>query len=180
MSHDGFTLLDLLSHNERHNHANGEHNRDGHRRNLSFNCGVEGPTDDPAVQALRGRLQRALLASTLLAQGTPMLAAGDELGHRQRGNNNPYCQDNELTWIDWLAADADLIEFTARLIGAASAPAAVCQPLVQRQARSARSDRCRLAAVRRQSPERRSLAQRRPAPAGLPVRARRAVARLRC
>ena len=113
VSHDGFTLRDLVSYNERHNHANGENNRDGHGHNLSNNCGVEGPTDDPQVNALRGRLQRALLATTLLAQGTPMLCAGDELGHSQRGNNNPYCQDNAITWIDWAAADDDLIDFTA-------------------------------------------------------------------
>ena len=113
VSHDGFTLRDLVSYNQRHNQANGEDNRDGHGHNLSRNCGVEGPTDDPQVNALRGRLQRALLATTLLAQGTPMLCAGDELGHSQRGNNNPYCQDNAITWIDWAAADDDLIDFTA-------------------------------------------------------------------
>ena len=116
VSHDGFTLRDLVSHAERHNLANGEGNRDGHGHNLSINGGIEGPTDDAVVNALRGRLQRALLATTLLAQGTPMLAAGDELGHTQRGNNNPYCQDNEITWIDWRLADADLCEYTARLI----------------------------------------------------------------
>jgi len=113
VSHDGFTLRDLVSYNERHNLANGEHNRDGHGHNLSNNCGVEGATDDPQVNALRARLQRALLATALLAQGTPMLCAGDELGHSQRGNNNPYCQDNDITWIDWKQADGDLIEFTA-------------------------------------------------------------------
>jgi glycogen operon protein len=116
VSHDGFTLRDLVSHVERHNHANGEDNRDGHGHNLSCNCGVEGPTDEPAINELRGRLQRALIATTLLAQGTPMLAAGDELGHTQRGNNNPYCQDNEITWIDWANADATLIDFTARVL----------------------------------------------------------------
>jgi glycogen operon protein len=116
VSHDGFTLHDLVSYAERHNLANGEGNRDGHGHNLSINGGVEGPTDDAVVNALRGRLQRALLATTLLAQGTPMLAAGDELGHTQRGNNNPYCQDNEITWIDWERADADLFAFTARLL----------------------------------------------------------------
>jgi glycogen debranching enzyme GlgX len=113
VSHDGFTLRDLLSYNARHNEANGEDNRDGHGHNLSHNCGIEGPTDDPLVNTLRGRLQRALLATTLLAQGTPMLCAGDELGHSQRGNNNPYCQDNALTWIGWDQADEDLIDFTA-------------------------------------------------------------------
>jgi glycogen operon protein len=116
VSHDGFTLLDLLSYNRRHNLANGEHNRDGHGHNLSFNCGAEGVTPDASVNALRKRLQRALLATTLLAQGTPMLCAGDELGHSQHGNNNPYCQDNPTTWIDWSHADEDLIAFTARVI----------------------------------------------------------------
>ena len=113
VSHDGFTLADLVSHNERHNEANGEDNRDGHGNNLSNNCGAEGPTDDAHINELRGRMQRALLATTLLAQGTPMLCAGDELGHSQRGNNNPYCQDNEITWIDWTQANDDLIDFTA-------------------------------------------------------------------
>ena len=116
VSHDGFTLLDLLSYNQRHNLANGENNRDGHGHNLSFNCGVEGATDDFETNALRGRLQRALLATTLLAQGTPMLCAGDELGHTQQGNNNPYCQDNATTWIDWDHADDDLIAFTTHVI----------------------------------------------------------------
>ena len=116
VSHDGFTLRDLVSYNNRHNEANGENNRDGHGHNLSHNCGTEGPTDDAQINALRGRLQRALLATTLLAQGTPMLCAGDELGHSQRGNNNPYCQDNALTWIDWRQADDDLIAFTAQVL----------------------------------------------------------------
>ncbi len=116
VSHDGFTLRDLLSYNQRHNLANGENNRDGHGHNLSFNCGAEGVTKDAKVNALRGRLQRALLATTLLAQGTPMLCAGDELGHTQQGNNNPYCQDNATTWIDWTTADDDLIAFTAHVL----------------------------------------------------------------
>ena len=116
VSHDGFTLRDLVSYAEKHNEANGEHNRDGTSNNLSVNCGVEGTSADPNVLALRGRLQRALLATTLLAQGIPMLSAGDELGHTQRGNNNPYCQDNEITWIDWARADEDLITFSARMI----------------------------------------------------------------
>jgi glycogen debranching enzyme GlgX len=116
ISHDGFTLRDLLSYNERHNLANFEANRDGTANNLSFNCGVEGPSDDDVVNTLRRRLQRAVLATNLLAQGTPMLAAGDELGHTQGGNNNPYCHDSPVTWIDWSAADADLIAFTAHAI----------------------------------------------------------------
>jgi glycogen operon protein len=116
VSHDGFSLADLLAYNERRNEANGENNRDGHGHNISFNCGVEGETADATVLALRGRLKRALLATTLLSQGTPMLAAGDELGHTQRGNNNPYCQDNAITWIDWTRADPELTEFTAWVI----------------------------------------------------------------
>jgi len=116
VSHDGFTLRDLVSYNQRHNLANQEDNRDGHGHNLNYNCGAEGPSPDPAVNALRARLQRALLATTLLAQGTPLVCAGDELGHTQGGNNNPYCQDNPTTWIDWAASDDDLIAFTARVI----------------------------------------------------------------
>jgi glycogen operon protein len=106
----------MLSYNHRHNLANGENNADGHGHNLSNNCGVEGPCDVPSVNALRAKLQRALLATTLLAQGTPMLCAGDELGHSQNGNNNPYCQDNETTWLDWSQADAALIAFTAQVL----------------------------------------------------------------
>ena len=117
VSHDGFTLADLVSYNQRHNEANLEHNRDGHNDNLSFNCGEEGPSTDPVVMEFRARLQRALLANTLLAQGTPMLCAGDELGHTQHGNNNPYCQDNPTTWINWSAADRDLLAFTQHVVG---------------------------------------------------------------
>ncbi|HEU4460840.1 MAG TPA: glycogen debranching protein GlgX [Methylibium sp.] len=116
VSHDGFTLADLLSYEHKLNHANGENNRDGHAHNLGFNAGVEGPSADPAVLALRARLARALIATTVLAQGTPMLCAGDELGHTQHGNNNPYCQDGPTTWIDWAAADEDLIAYTRRVI----------------------------------------------------------------
>jgi glycogen debranching enzyme GlgX len=116
VSHDGFTLRDLVSYDQRHNLANGEDNRDGTSNNLSFNGGIEGPGSDPAVNALRARLQRALLATTLLAQGTPMLCAGDELGHTQDGNNNPYCHDSPVTWIDWANADDALIAFTARVL----------------------------------------------------------------
>ncbi len=115
-AHDGFTLRDLVSHDRRHNEANGEGNRDGHDRNLSWNGGVEGETGDPAVLERRARLQRALLATLLLAQGTPLLSAGDELGHGQRGNHNPYCQDNELTWLDWAGADPALTDWVATLI----------------------------------------------------------------
>ena len=115
ISHDGFTLRDLVSYNDKHNLANGEGNRDGTGHNLSFNAGAEGPSDDAGVNRLRARLQRALLATNLLAQGTPMLSAGDELGHTQGGNNNPYCQDSAVTWIDWSRADAALLAFTARV-----------------------------------------------------------------
>jgi glycogen operon protein len=128
ISHDGFTLRDLLSYNERHNEANGEHNRDGTGNNLSFNCGVEGPSKDAAIDTLRQRLMRAVLATNLLAQGTPMLSAGDELGHTQDGNNNPYCQDGPVTWIDWSASDDDLIAFTSRVL----ALRRVAQPFANR------------------------------------------------
>ncbi len=100
-AHDGFTLHDLVSYNEKHNEANGEGNRDGNNNNISWNCGVEGPSDDPQVNALRERQKRNLLATLLLSQGVPMLLAGDEIGHTQQGNNNVYCQDNELGWLDW-------------------------------------------------------------------------------
>lgn len=116
ISHDGFTLHDLFSYTDKHNEANGEQNRDGTHRNLGFNGGVEGPTDDARIATLRARLARAVLATNLLAQGTPMLSAGDELGHTQGGNNNPYCQDNPVTWIDWAASDDDLIAFTSRVV----------------------------------------------------------------
>ncbi|MFT3665678.1 glycogen debranching protein GlgX [Piscinibacter sp.] len=116
VAHDGFTLADLLSHDQRHNEANGEHNRDGHANNHSANFGVEGPSADPAVRALRGRVGRALLASLLLSQGTPLLCAGDEIGRSQGGNNNAYCQDNALSWLDWAQADAELLAFTRRLL----------------------------------------------------------------
>ena len=114
-AHDGFTLRDVVSYDDRHNLANGESNRDGTSHNLSRNCGVEGPSDNPAVEAERARLQRVLLATMLLSQGTPMLLAGDELGHTQQGNNNAYCHDSELTWLDWRTADAALAPFIARL-----------------------------------------------------------------
>jgi isoamylase len=115
-AHDGFTLRDLVSYNEKHNEANGEENRDGESHNRSWNCGVEGPTDAPEVLALRRRQTRNLLATLLLSQGVPMLLGGDELGRTQQGNNNAYCQDDELSWFDWDTANVELYEFTRRLI----------------------------------------------------------------
>jgi glycogen operon protein len=115
-AHDGFTLNDLVSYNDRHNEANGENNMDGAQNNRSWNCGVEGPTDDPNIIKLRNRQKRNFLATLLLSQGVPMLLAGDEAGHTQNGNNNAYCQDNETSWINWEKADKNLIEFTASLI----------------------------------------------------------------
>ena len=112
-AHDGFTLRDLVSYNEKHNEANGEGNNDGESHNRSWNCGVEGPTDDPEVLALRSRQQRNYLATLLLSQGTPMVLHGDELGRTQDGNNNTYCQDNELSWINWDTMDGPLTEFVA-------------------------------------------------------------------
>jgi len=115
--HDGFTLADLVSYNTKHNEPNGEDNRDGSDDNRSWNCGVEGPTDDPTVLGLRARQQRNPIATLLLSEGLPLLLGGDEFGRSQGGNNNAYCQDNELTWFDWKAAakNTDLIDFTARL-----------------------------------------------------------------
>ena len=112
-AHDGFTLRDLVSYNEKHNDANGEDNKDGESHNRSYNLGVEGPTDDSEVLTLRGRQQRNFIATLMLSQGVPMLSHGDELGRTQQGNNNVYAQDNDLSWIDWEHADQPLIEFTA-------------------------------------------------------------------
>ncbi|WP_419228669.1 glycogen debranching protein GlgX [Gordonia sp. CPCC 205515] len=118
IAHDGFTLRDLVSYNEKHNIANGEDNRDGESHNRSWNCGVEGPTDDPEILELRARQQRNILATLFLSQGTPMLAHGDEMGRTQQGNNNVYCQDSELAWMDWNLAErnAELVEFTRNVI----------------------------------------------------------------
>ncbi len=115
-AHDGFTLRDLVSYKHRHNLANGEDNRDGHGHNLSNNFGVEGPSDDPAISALRLRHLRVLLGVTVFSLGTPMLLAGDDIGLSQRGNNNAYCQDNASTWLDWLNADQALSAFVAQLL----------------------------------------------------------------
>jgi glycogen operon protein len=115
--HDGFTLTDLVSYNRKHNEANGEGGRDGSDDNRSWNCGVEGPSDDPAVLALRARQRRNFLATLFCSQGVPMLLAGDELGRTQQGNNNAYCQDNEVSWLDWGMADSEagLLGFTRAL-----------------------------------------------------------------
>jgi glycogen operon protein len=117
-AHDGFTLHDLVSYNGKHNEANGEGNRDGTDNNNAWNCGAEGPTDDPKIKALRALQKRNLLATLLFSQGVPMLLAGDEMGRTQLGNNNAYCQDNETSWVNWSLSDEDknLMEFVARLI----------------------------------------------------------------
>jgi len=115
-AHDGFTLADLVSYNEKHNEANGEGNADGESHNRSYNMGVEGPTDDPDVIAARSRQVRNLLATLLLSQGVPMFSHGDELGRTQKGNNNVYAHDSEISWIDWSTADAALIEFVASIV----------------------------------------------------------------
>ncbi|MDR3670110.1 MAG: glycogen debranching protein GlgX [Holophaga sp.] len=116
VAHDGFTLRDLVSYNDKHNQANGEENRDGTDDNRSWNCGAEGPTEDPKVLALRARQQRNFLTTLILSQGIPMLVAGDEFGRTQKGNNNTYCQDNETSWLDWGHLDQGLLAFTRRLI----------------------------------------------------------------
>ncbi|ARP80593.1 glycogen debranching enzyme GlgX [Bordetella genomosp. 8] len=116
-AHDGFTLHDLVSYNDKHNDANGEDNRDGHSDNRSWNCGAEGPTDDPDIRTLRERQKRNMLATLLFSQGTPMIVAGDEFGRTQNGNNNAYCQDNEISWVNWNIDEEGqaLMEFTRKL-----------------------------------------------------------------
>src|SRR6185295_2810047 len=118
-AHDDFTLHDLVSYNGKHNEANGEENRDGESHNRSWNCGVEGPTDDAQIKVLRERQKRNLLATLFFSQGEPMLLAGDEMGRTQVGNNNAYCQDNEVSWVNWeLSPEGrQLLEYTRRLIG---------------------------------------------------------------
>ncbi|GGF59197.1 glycogen operon protein GlgX homolog [Azorhizobium oxalatiphilum] len=129
-AHDGFTLNDLVSYNEKHNEANGEDNRDGHSDNRSFNYGVEGPTDDPGIKAVRERQKRNILATLLVSHGTPMVLAGDEFGRTQQGNNNGYCQDNEISWFDWAHMDDDgraLTGFVQKLLAMRAA-----QPILRR------------------------------------------------
>jgi glycogen operon protein len=127
-AHDGFTLRDLVSYNEKHNQDNGEDNRDGTDDNRSWNCGAEGPTGDAPINALRARQQRNFLATLFLSQGCPMLLSGDEISRTQRGNNNGYCQDNEVSWLDWQNADDGLLRFTRRLIALRQA-----HPVLRRQ-----------------------------------------------
>jgi len=130
-SHDGFPLADLVSYQERHNHINGEDNRDGHPVNFSDNYGVEGPTNDPSILEMRLRQRRNMLATVLLAQGTPMLLAGDEFGRSQQGNNNAYCQDNPISWVNWASIsdlDQAFLEFVQRLIKLRQDHPALCRP----------------------------------------------------
>jgi len=115
-AHNGFTMRDLVSYDQKRNEANAQSNRDGPDDNRSWNCGAEGPTDDPAVLALRGRQSRVMLTTLLLSCGVPMLLGGDEIGRSQQGNNNAYCQDNEISWFNWSAADHDLLAFTRELV----------------------------------------------------------------
>ncbi|MGB1225305.1 MAG: glycogen debranching enzyme, partial [Mycobacterium sp.] len=115
--HDGFPLNDLFSYNEKHNEANGEDNRDGESHNRSWNCGAEGPSDDPQIISLRSKQMRNVIATLMLSQGTPMISHGDEFGRTQGGNNNVYCQDNELSWMDWSLAqtNGELLDFTRKM-----------------------------------------------------------------
>ncbi len=163
-AHDGFTLHDLVSYNDKHNEANGEDNRDGENNNLSWNCGAEGPTDDPAINALRERQKRNFLATLLLSQGVPMISHGDELGRTQHGNNNAYCQDNELTWIDW-ELDADkrtLLDFTTQAgsLPPVAADAAAPQVLPGPQHPRRRREGRRVARARRPRDGRRGVERR--------------------
>jgi glycogen operon protein len=118
-AHDGFTLHDLVSYERKHNEGNGEDNRDGENHNVSWNCGVDGPSDDLAIRALRERQKRNLLATLFLSQGVPMISGGDELSRTQNGNNNAYCQDNEISWTDWTLTDErrSFLQFCRRAIG---------------------------------------------------------------
>jgi glycogen operon protein len=115
-AHDGFTLRDLVSYNDKHNEANGEDNKDGESHNRGWNCGAEGPTDDPEIDALRARQSRNLIGTLLLSQGVPMMLGGDEIGRTQKGNNNGYAQDNEISWFDWANVDTEMLEFTRKLV----------------------------------------------------------------
>jgi hypothetical protein len=114
-SHDGFTLLDLVSYERKHNEANGEGNRDGDDSNHSTNCGFEGSTTNPQINEIRARLRRGMIATMFCSLGVPFLTAGDERGRTQRGNNNAYCQDSEISWLDWSTCDEDMLEFTRRI-----------------------------------------------------------------
>jgi glycogen operon protein len=126
-AHDGFTMNDLVSYNEKHNSANGEDNNDGESHNRSWNCGTEGETDDPQITALRQQQKRNLLTTLLLSQGVPMLLAGDEISRTQKGNNNAYCQNNEVSWINWATADQELLDFTRKLIDFRRSHPAFCR-----------------------------------------------------
>src|SRR5207237_90687 len=137
-TNDGVTLEDPESYKEKHNEANGEDNRDGDSNNRSWNCGVEGPTDDPAILALRKQQKRNLLATLFLSQGVPMLLGGDEIGNSQGGNNNAYCQDNEISWIDWHEHDPELSAFVASLIALRRSRSALSRPEFLTGARNAR------------------------------------------
>ncbi len=137
--HDGFTLRDLVCYDAKHNEANGESNRDGADDNRSWNCGAEGPTADPQIAALRARRSRAMLATLMLSLGVPLLLGGDELGRTQGGNNNAYCQDNEVSWFDWAAADGDLLAFTAALVAFRRA-----HPVFRRRRYATGADVCEL------------------------------------
>ena len=172
-AHDGFTLRDLVSYNEKHNEANGENNTDGANDNRSWNCGAEGPTDDEAINALRARQQRNFLTTLVLSVGVPMICGGDEIGRTQHGNNNAYCQDNEISWFDWEHVDEELFAFVdahhrvpprARRV---SAPALVLRPSAARRGRQ----RHRLVQAGRRADDGRRLAERlRPQHRRLPQR----------
>jgi glycogen operon protein len=127
-AHDGFTLDDLVSYNDKHNEANGEDNRDGHDDNRSWNCGVEGDTEDAAILTLRRQQKRNLLATLFLSQGVPMMLGGDELGNSQGGNNNAYCQDNEISWVDWHRQDPELVAFVSKMIALRRSRSALSRP----------------------------------------------------
>ena len=162
-AHDGFTLQDLVSYNNKHNEANGENNRDGNNNNRSWNCGVEGPTDDPDIQALRAKQKRNMLATLLLSQGVPMIYAGDAIGHTQMGNNNAYCQDNPISWLNWnlQPQDRDLLAFVQRMINLRKAPSYFSPPAFFSGSPDQRRKckRCAVAESQRQRDDRRRMAR---------------------
>ena len=144
--HDGFTLYDLVSYNDKHNEANGEDNRDGSNDNLSWNCGVEGDTDDRAVLALRRRQAKNFMAILFLSQGVPMILAGDEVLRSQRGNNNAYCQDNEISWFDWrlVETNRDMLRFTRELIALRKRHPSLRRKAFPHRSSGGRARRCRI------------------------------------
>jgi glycogen operon protein len=174
-AHDGFTLADLVSYEDRHNEANGEANRDGHDKNYSWNGGADGPTTDKAVLARRAADSRALLATLFASRGTIMLTAGDEFGRSQQGNNNAYAQDNQVTWLDWAARDRALEDYVAGLAAFRAAHPELGAPTFLADADWRALDGCPMTPQRWEAPDTDGFELRLPGPDGLVVRVDRRV-----